>query len=124
MKAMDILRIAHHQFFEEFIPENVKNTYSFTEHFDYVIRSFVTLAVGWRFISGTQGIEFNSKKLISSHFAHLERAIVDDGFWLWVYVGDLGQFDLVNFKDAIALDRMYSELSEERSVTAIIKIRR
>lgn len=123
MRAIEIFEEVYRQYhFKCFSPE-ILAVFSFEDHFNDTLHSFQEFRVGRRFISGTQGIEPNSREKFKSDIRKLDSSVADDGCWLWVYQ-DSGKFDLINYKNDDTLNKLITEIREDRNLIAILKLRR
>ncbi len=119
MKARELLRLSLKQLYETFSAGD-KAICKFDWYFNTFIRSLVDLRVSEKHLSGKQDMEINNQQRIEEDMQRLEFDTADEGAWLFTYQLGTGEFDIINFEDAIPVIKLMKEFEHEKNVKAFL----
>lgn len=119
MKTKELLRLALLQMYEAFSDED-KALCKFDWYFNTFIRSFTDLRVSPKHVAGRQDMEINDQQRIEEDMQRLEYETSNGGAWLFTYQLGTGEFDIINFEDAIPIIKLLKEFESEKNVKAFL----
>ncbi len=116
MKAIKLLERAEEQHFKRLKPELIGHL-TFDEYWNTFLKSIVELEVSFECISGVHcAVKINSIEIMND----LEtKEVTDNGYWVFVYIGHSGEFDLHNYKTKDEAERKVLDFEENELVTSI-----
>lgn len=112
---MDLLKRVEQGYFQTLKPE-IKWNWTFEEHWNNWIETLIELKVSYECISGIEGLTLNNSIEIKTA---LEKEISSEGFWVFIYTGHSGEFDLFNYKTEDGAAEIITELQCNPYVTSI-----